>query len=82
MYKHRRSPSYSKDDSSRSVDVKQSDLSNGTVSSAFNREHDSEVRKSGKQKPDFRLENLAELEEALRLTLTSKPDFSPGEDEV
>lgn len=88
MYKHRRTPSYTKDDSSKSV--KQSDdrsacdepRSNGTVSSVSNKEHDSEGQKRGKQKPNFRLENLAELEEALRLTLNSKQDFSPGGDEV
>lgn len=88
MYKHRRSPSYTKDDCSKSV--KQFDdrsacgepQSNGTVSSAPDKEYDSEGKKRRKQKPNFRLENLAELEEALRLTLNSKQDFSPGEDEV
>ena len=91
MYKHRRSPSYTKDDScSKSAGgvaegVKQSDgrlAIKGTFSSASNTECDSVVKKRGKKKPNSRLENLAELEEALRLTLDSKQDFSPDDDEV
>ena len=103
MYKHRRSPSYSKEDAFKSADeaAQHNKQINGHSPkhipiggessppkdtflpvSAAGPDSNEKRRKKKKERPSFRLDNLAELEEALRRTLNSKPVSSPHEDEV
>ena len=100
MYKHRRSPSYSKEDAFKTIDQatehnkhingrlpKQAFLCNDPLSDetpipAPTLEFNPKEKRGKKERPSFRLDNLAELEEALRLTLSSKRVVSPDEDEV
>ena len=89
MYKHRRSPSFTNDyslpiEKQRQINGTFSEndaASNGLIKTGGGSVEKDEIIKK-KKRPNFRLENLAELEEALRLTIDSKAAMSYNEDEV